>query len=76
MSGRVIYVIVDIICLVDYDRVFLKASDAPTTMKIYALICTPDLFQSMRTFATIVQIYLIRCALEGIPNIDGAYSCH
>ncbi len=76
MSGRVIYVIVDIICLVDYDRVFLKVLDASTTIKIYALICTPDFFQSMRTFVTIVQIYFIRCTLKGIPNIDSVYSCY
>ena len=41
-----------------------------------ALTCTSDLFQFMRTFATIIQTYLVRCVLGGIPDIVGAYSCH
>jgi hypothetical protein len=48
MPNKVIYVIVDIICLVDHDQVFLEALDAPMAMKIYALICTSEFFRSMR----------------------------
>jgi len=63
MSGRIVHVIVGIICFVDHDRVFLKASDALTAMKIYALICTSNFFRSMRTFATLVQTCIVRCGL-------------
>lgn len=72
MSGRVIHVIVGIICLVDHDRVFLEASDTPTAMEIYALTCTSDFFRSMRTFATLVQTCIVRCALGEISKACGA----
>ena len=75
MPGEVIHVIVvDIICLVDHDRVFLEASDAPTAMETYALICTSNLFRSMRTFATLIQTCIVRCALGGILKACGASS--
>jgi len=72
MSGRVIHVIVGIICFVDHDRIFLEASDAPTAMKTYALTCTSDFFRSMRTFAILVQTCIVRCALGGISKACGA----
>jgi len=68
----ILVVVVDIICLVNHDQVFLEALDAPTTMKIYALICTSNLFRSMRTFATLVQTCIVRCALEGISKVYSA----
>jgi len=73
MSGRVILVVVvvGIICLVDHDRVFLEASDAPRAMETYALTCTSDLFRSMRTFPTLVQTCIVRCALGGISKACG-----
>jgi len=55
MFDEIIYVIVvDIICLVDHDQVFLEALNALTTIKIYALICTSNLFQSMRIFVILI----------------------
>ena len=73
MPDRVIHVIVvGIICLVDHDRVFPEASNAPTPMETYVLTCTSDLFRSMRTFATLVQTCIVRCALGGISNACGA----
>lgn len=70
MLDEVIHVIVvDIIFFVDYDRVFLEASNAFTTMKIYALTCTSNLFRSIRIFVTLVQICIIRYALEEISKI-------
>jgi len=46
MCGKVIIVVVGgIICLVDYDWVFLKASDAPTAMDSYAPNYTSDFFR-------------------------------
>ncbi len=44
MSGRVIHIIVGIICLVDHDRVFLELSDAPTATETYALTSISDFF--------------------------------
>lgn len=69
MPDRIIHVIVDIICLVNHDQVFLEASDALTTIKIYALICTSEFFRSMRTVLFLVQICIVRCALEEISKI-------
>lgn len=54
MFDRVVHVIVDIIYFVDYDWVFLEALDALTAMEIYALTCTSNFFQSMRTFVILV----------------------
>lgn len=67
---------VSFICLVDHDRVFLRTSDAPTAMEAYALTCTPDLFRSLRTFATLVQTCTVRCMLGESSNVGGAYNCH
>lgn len=73
MPDRVIHVIVvGIICLVDHNRVFPEASNAPTAMETYALTCTSDLFRSMRTFAILVQTCIVRCALGGISKACGA----
>jgi hypothetical protein len=68
MSDRVIHVIVGVICLVDHDRVFLEASNAPMAMKICALTCTSDFFQSMCTIPALVQTCIVRCALEEISK--------
>jgi len=54
MFDRVIHVIVDIICLVDHDWVFLEVLNALIATKIYALISILDFFRSMRTFVTLV----------------------
>jgi len=74
MFDKVNYVIVVIICFVDYNRIFLKALDASTTIKIYTLTCISNLFQSMRTFVILVQICVVCCALKEISNIDNIYS--
>ncbi len=59
MFDKVVHVIVDIICFVDYDQVFLEALNAFTTIKIYVLICTSNFVQSMRTFVTLVQTCIV-----------------
>jgi hypothetical protein len=73
MFDKVIHVIVDIICLVDYDQVFLEVLNAPIATKIYALISILDFFQFMRTFATLVQTYIIDCALGEISKVYVRY---
>ncbi len=77
MLDEVIHVIVvDIICFVDHDRVFLETLNAFMAMKIYALICTLDFFRSMRIFVILVQICIFYCAFEGISkvyDISGRY---
>jgi len=76
MFGRVVHLIVGIICLGNHNQVLLEASDTPTAMETYALTCTPDLFRSVRTFATLVQTCTVRCALGGISNAYGACGRH
>ena len=66
-----VVVVVDIIYLVDHDRVFLEASNALKAIKIYALTCTSDLFQSLRTFLTLVQTCIVCYALGGISKACG-----
>jgi len=61
MFDRVDQLIVGIIYLGDHDRVFLEA-----------FTCMLDLFQSVRTFATLIQTCTVRCALGGISNAYGA----
>ena len=72
MFNKIIYVIVNIICFVDYDRVFLEALNALTIIKIYVLTCTLNFFRFMRTFVIFVQTCIVRCALEEISKIYNA----
>jgi len=77
MLNRVIHVIVvDIICLVDHDQVFSEALNAFTAIKIYALICTSNLFRSMRIFVILVQTCIVRCALKEILKACDASNCY
>jgi len=76
MPGRVIHVIVGIICLVDHDRVFPEASDTPTAMETCELTCTSDFFRSMPTFATLIQTCIVRCTLGGISKAYGTCGCY
>jgi hypothetical protein len=73
MFDKIIYVIVNIICLVDHDRVFLEASNMLIAIEIYAFIYTLDFSQSMRTFVTLVQICIVDCALKEILK---TYNCY
>ncbi len=73
MFNKIIYVIVNIICFVDYDRVFLEALNMLIAIKIYAFICTLDFSRSMRIFVTLVQICIVDYALKEILK---AYICY
>ena len=73
MFDKVIHVIVDIICVVEYDRVFLETSNALRILKIHARICSSHLLRSMRTFATLVQTCVVRYTLEEISKICDVY---
>lgn len=69
MFDKIIYVIINIICLVNYDQIFLEALNILIAIKIYAFICTLNFSQFMRTFVTFVQIYIVDCALKKILKI-------
>ncbi len=73
MYDKIIHVIVDIICFVNYDQVFLEALNALTTIKIYVLICASNFFRFMRTFVTFVQTCIVRYAFKEISKIYDVY---
>jgi len=75
MFGRVAHIIVDTVCFVNHDRVFLKSLDAPTATGTCALTCTPGLLQFMHIFLTLVQICTVCCTLKGISNVGDACGC-
>ena len=70
------FFLLDIICLVGRDRVFLESLNASAGTGTCALTCTLGRLQSVFIFSTLVQTCTACCALGGTSNFGGIHGCH
>ncbi len=70
ISDRIIYIIVGILCFVDYNRIFLEVSNVFKTIEIYVLICISNFFNLYVFFLLLFKLKKSRRSIASVTIIN------